>query len=210
MGSMSLRYALLALLSARPLSAYDIAKQFEASVGYVWYAPDSQIYPQLRRMEDEGLLTAAELPSGGRRTKREYQITDEGINQLRDWINTPAEYQRERDVHHLRAAYLEWADSELASQNMRRHIEFHQDQIEQWQALRAGLIDRSSPTLVARLVAATPLEHQRIVAYKVFAYDGLIARARAEISWAERGLILIDELEREAGSVADQEQASRF
>lgn len=88
-GVMSLRYALLALLSARPLSAYDIAKQFGSSVGFVWYARDSQIYPQLWRMEEDGLVAATELPSGGRRTKREYRITDEGVRQFRSWINEP-------------------------------------------------------------------------------------------------------------------------
>jgi len=48
-------------------------EQFSASVGAVWHAPDSQIYPELRRMEGDGLVEATELPSGGRRTKREYR-----------------------------------------------------------------------------------------------------------------------------------------
>jgi len=193
-GAMSLRYALLALLTARPLSAYDISKQFSTSVGFVWYAPDSQIYPHMRRMEDEGLVEATELASEGRRIKREYRITEEGVRQFRDWINSPAGYQRERDVHHLRAAYLEWAKPEEARKHMERHIEFHQEQIERWLALRATLLDRSNPTLSARLAGSPPQQHERIIAFKVFAYDGMIERARAEIAWAERGLELIERL----------------
>ena len=42
---MSLRYALLAILRVGPLSGYDLQKQFTQSVGHVWHAPDSQIYP---------------------------------------------------------------------------------------------------------------------------------------------------------------------
>ena len=77
---MSLRHALLALLTAGPLTAYDISKQFSASVGFVWYAPDSQIYPALRRMEADGLVEATELPlhGGGTRVKRLYRPQNPG------------------------------------------------------------------------------------------------------------------------------------
>ncbi|SKG69621.1 PadR-like family transcriptional regulator [Mycobacteroides abscessus subsp. bolletii] len=191
---MSLRYALLALLTARPLSAYDIAKQFSTSVGFIWYAPDSQIYPELRRMEEEGLVAATEVPSGGRRTKREYRVTDEGVSRFRGWVNDPVPYQRERDVHHLRAAYLEWADVSEARKVMERHIEFHQAELHQWSELRATLLDRTNSTLSARLAGSPPEQHDRIVAFKVFAYDGLIERARTEIAWAVRGLKLIEKM----------------
>ncbi|WP_433710223.1 PadR family transcriptional regulator [Nocardia sp. CA-084685] len=204
---MSLRYALLALLTARPLSAYDIAKQFGTSVGFVWYAPDSQIYPQLRNMEEEGLVEATELPAGGRRVKREYRITDEGVRQFRDWINDPGVYQRERDTHRLRAAYLEWARPESAREHMERHIEFHREQIEQWSAVRAAILDRTNPTLAARLASSPPEQHERIIAFKAFAYDGLIERARTEIAWAERGLELVDKFAADPTPTAAQRRA---
>ncbi|WP_354002962.1 PadR family transcriptional regulator [Microbacterium elymi] len=44
---MSLRYAILAILRVGALSGYDLQKQFSQSVGHVWHAPDSQIYPEL-------------------------------------------------------------------------------------------------------------------------------------------------------------------
>lgn len=71
---MTLRSALLALLSSGPLTGYDLVKQFSSSVGHVWHAPDSQIYPELRRMHAEGLLSSRPVPWGGTRgaTKTEY------------------------------------------------------------------------------------------------------------------------------------------
>ncbi|WP_371482735.1 PadR family transcriptional regulator [Kitasatospora sp. NBC_00315] len=179
-------------MTARPLTAYDMAKQFGASVGHVWHAPDSQIYPELRRMEADGLVQAEEMASGGRRTKREYRITEEGTLQFRAWINSPLGYQRERDVHHLKAAYLEWAEPEAARKQLQLHVDFHSQQLEQWLAQRQGILDRTNPTLLARLKTALPQDHERIVAFKVFAYDGLIERARTEIAWARRGLDLLD------------------
>ena len=50
---MSLRYALLAVLTAQPMTGYDLARTFHASVGHVWNAPNSQIYPELHRMEHQ-------------------------------------------------------------------------------------------------------------------------------------------------------------
>ena len=191
---MSLRYALLALLTARPLTGYDASKQFSSSVGFVWHAPDSQIYPELSRMEQEGLLRSRELPWGKERVKREYAVTDEGLLQFRNWMNSPLDFQRERDVHHLKAAYLEWAEPSAARRQMDQHIEFHSAQLDRWLEVRQSLLDRTAPTLVQRLNDAPAADHARIVAFKVFAYDGLIARASSEIDWARRGLALLDAL----------------
>jgi hypothetical protein len=41
----------------------------------------------------------------------------------------------------------------------------------------------------------TSRSHERIVRYEVFAYDGLVDQAGAEVRWAERGLALLDELD---------------
>jgi DNA-binding PadR family transcriptional regulator len=83
----SLRYALLALLTSQPLTGYDVFKHFEQSVGYVWHAPDSQIYPELRRMEKDGLLSGVEEP---RERKAEEALLhhSEGIEAFRALMNT--------------------------------------------------------------------------------------------------------------------------
>ena len=49
---MSLRHALMALLAATPMTGYTLAKQFDQSAAFVWHAPHSQIYPELRRLKD--------------------------------------------------------------------------------------------------------------------------------------------------------------
>jgi hypothetical protein len=49
--------------------------------------------------------------------------------------------------------------------------------------------------LIRRLAATPQAEHTRTIAFKRFAYEGLVERARGEIEWARRGLDLVDELE---------------
>ena len=191
---MSLRYALLALLSVEPMTGYDLYKEFEASVGHVWHAPDSQIYPELRRMEKEGLLDGEEVTWGQRGKKRRYHITDAGVKAFRDWMNTTLEYTRVRDPAHLKAAYLEWAEPEAAREQMRAHIAHHTGLRQQWEQ-RIREIDQDRSEMLNRRLAGTPeADRDRVKAFKRFTYEGLVARADQEITWAQHGLALIDDL----------------
>jgi PadR family transcriptional regulator AphA len=191
---MSLRFALLALLTVEPMTGYDLAKRFGSSVAFVWHAPDSQIYPELRKMAKEGLLTAEEVSWGPNGKKTQYRITIEGRAAFKQWMNTPLEYARERDPVHLKAAYLEWAEPSMAKQHMQAHIEYHRMRRGQWADMIAGLRDGTNEMLSKRLAAAAPQDHRRILEYKIFTYQGLIARAETEIEWGLRGLELIDSL----------------
>lgn len=191
---MSLRYALLALLTVEPMTGYDLYKEFETSVGHVWHAPDSQIYPELKRMESAGLVEGEEIPWGQRGKKRQYHVTDAGIQAYRTWMNTTMEYARVREPAHLRAAYMEWAEPESAREQMRAHINHHKGQLEQWREKIREIEAGESAMLNRRLSRTSTIDREKTIAYKIFAYEGLITQAEAEVAWAKRGLKLIDRL----------------
>ena len=191
---MSLRYALLAILRVGPLSGYDLQKQFHQSVGHVWHAPDSQIYPELRKMEADRLVEAEEQPRGERGTRRLYHVTDAGNQAFLAWMRSPLDYQRVRDPAHLRAAYLEAATAEDARRFLLDHITEWEGELEQWEGELTHIEALSNPMLVRRLEVTPEDERERTIAYKRFAYEGLVERARGEIAWARRGLDLVDEL----------------
>jgi len=190
----SLRYALLALLTAQPMTGYDLAKAFHGSVGHVWQAPDSQIYPELRRMQSDGLLRGEDVAWGQRGIKTQYTITDEGVAALRTWMSQPLAYSPERDPAHLRAAYLEWTDPPAARAQLEQHAAHHRELRDQRRGQLDAIRDRSHPIVARRLEAAPESAWRRITAFKEFTYEGLVAQAEREIEWAERGLRLIDEL----------------
>ena len=191
---MSLRYALLAILRVGPLSGYDLQKQFHQSVGHVWHAPDSQIYPELRKMEADRLVEAEEQPRGERGTRRLYHVTDAGNQAFLAWMRSPMDYQRVRDPAHLRAAYLEAATAEDARRFLLDHITEWEGELEQWEGELTHIEALSNPMLVRRLEVTPEDERERTIAYKRFAYEGLVERARGEIAWARRGLDLVDQL----------------
>lgn len=192
---MSLRYALLAILRVGALSGYDLQKQFSLSVGHVWHAPDSQIYPELRKMESEGLIEGEEQARGERGTRRVYHVTPAGESAFLAWMSAPLEYARVRDPAHLRAAYLESATPEAARSFLLGHIAHHEELRDQWEIELRRIDARANPMLMRRLAQTAPEEHDRTVAFKRFAYEGLVERALGEIEWARRGLALVDALD---------------
>ncbi len=189
----SLRFALLALLTARPMTGYDLAKAFHSSVGHVWHAPDSQIYPELRRMEAD-LLLSGEVTQRGTRSKTLYSITESGVEAFRAWMAEPLVYALERDPMHLRAAYFEWTDAERAVEQLLAHRDHYEALREQWQGQLDAIRDHTHPIVAHRLTVFPPGEWTRIVEFKAFTYEGLVGRAALEIAWAERGLRLVERL----------------
>jgi len=191
---MSLRYALLALLRVGPLSGYDLQKRFQVSVGHLWHAPDSQIYPELRKMENDGLVVGEDQARGERGTRRVYHVTEEGEQGYVRWMEGPLSYSRVRDPANLKAAYLEAASPAAARAFLRDHVRHWTGELEQWEAELERIDARVNPMLMQRLDVSEPRDHDRIVAFKRFGYEGLVGRARAEIAWAQSGLELVDRI----------------
>jgi PadR family transcriptional regulator AphA len=187
---MNLRFAILATLSAGPRTGYDLTRRFDSTVGHIWHAPHSQIYPELRRMEDAGLVAADEVPRGPRGTKRRYRLTDAGLGELRAQASEVAPLQRERDPTRLWAAYLEFAEPSAVVAKFEAHIEHWEEWLGLWTGMLGALEGRDEPQLAERLAGLPAEQHDAVVASKMFAYEGLIARAHMEIAWARRGIEL--------------------
>lgn len=193
---MSLRHALLAILTAEPMTGYDLLKFFDGTVAFVWQAPHTQIYPELRRMEEEGLLEADEVQRGERATKRVYRISPEGIKALKRWVTQLQPIAPERDQHRLKATYFEWGTYEAARRQLEEHLSHYSEYLRERQQLIDDLAVDGVPLLKRRLKTRPAAEHDAIVGFKVFAFEGEVARAKAEIAWAKDGLALIDRLEK--------------
>ena len=78
----------LGLLAKRPLSGYDIKTIVDRSTRFFWAASYGQIYPELKRLEQEGLIEGEDA-SNGNRGRRVYRLTEAGQKALRDWLTGP-------------------------------------------------------------------------------------------------------------------------
>ncbi|MGW6832881.1 PadR family transcriptional regulator [Streptomyces sp. NPDC054949] len=101
---MSLRHALLGLLSERPASGYDLLKRFETSLANAWPATQSQMYTELTKLAEAGLITVS---AAGARGRKEYTLTDEGLVELRHWLTRTAPQRNTRSDILLRVFFLD-------------------------------------------------------------------------------------------------------
>lgn len=191
---MSLRSAILAVLRIGATSGYELQKLFSQSVGYVWHAPDSQIYPELRKMTESGLIVAEKQARGNSGVRKVYHVTKAGDEEFVAWINSPLKYQRTRDAAHLRAAYLESADAESVEEFLLSHISHWQAELDIWEGEIAKIDSLTSPMLKRRLEVTEDDRREATIAFKRFSYEGLAARARGEIRWAREGIALAKRL----------------
>jgi PadR family transcriptional regulator, regulatory protein AphA len=177
------------------LTGYDLVRHFQGTVGFLWSAPQSQIYPELRRMEAAGLVTARVAPRGLRAQKRIYSVTDEGMSELRRWAGAFMPLPAHRDPVHLKAAFFDLAPLDSVREQLRAHIAQFQWRLDQWQAREEAIRERRAELLEVWLARQSAEEHESIILLKRHALEGLIAGARAEIAWARQGLALCDDIE---------------
>jgi DNA-binding PadR family transcriptional regulator len=189
---MSLRHAILGIVSARPMTGYELIRTFANSVAYTWAAGQAQIYPELHKMEREGLLTS-QAAARGASEKRIYAMTEAGEDELRRWVEAPTRYPAERDVARLRATYLEFAPA-TSRAFFEQHLAHYSASLERLEARQRSVDERSGPLLRARLANRPAAEHAAIIAFKAHGVKGQIARAQAEIAWAREGIALVDSL----------------
>jgi PadR family transcriptional regulator, regulatory protein AphA len=95
---MSLDHAILGFLNNRPYSGYDLKKIFDTSVSHFWPADQSQIYRTLSRLADRGLAEMEIVEQINRPDRKEYHITDEGREELRQWLVTPLPFGDHRNA----------------------------------------------------------------------------------------------------------------
>jgi PadR family transcriptional regulator AphA len=93
----SVTWVILGLLALGPYSGYEIKQAVDRSTRFFWAASYGQIYPELQRLERDGLVAGESAPTGARR-RRVFTITQAGRDALRDWLHgesTTIEYRDE-------------------------------------------------------------------------------------------------------------------
>jgi DNA-binding PadR family transcriptional regulator len=79
---------ILGALSLGPKSGYEIKQLVDKATRFFWAASYGQIYPELRRLQEQGLIEGEESANGSRRRVR-FSLTPAGRGALRDWLTAP-------------------------------------------------------------------------------------------------------------------------
>ena len=87
---MSVRHALLALLSEGPKYGLQLRQEFESRTGEVWPLNVGQVYTTLQRLERDGLVESDDSDEDG--PQKGFHITREGADELAQWLRTPPDF----------------------------------------------------------------------------------------------------------------------
>jgi DNA-binding PadR family transcriptional regulator len=88
---MSIRHALLALLSEGPKYGLQLRQEFESRTGEVWPLNVGQVYTTLQRLERDGLIASDEV-ADDEGPQKGFRITQEGAEELAQWLRTPPDF----------------------------------------------------------------------------------------------------------------------
>jgi PadR family transcriptional regulator AphA len=97
---------LLGLLMQRPQHGYELYQEFSRELGRVWQMGLSQLYAQLKQLEEAGLVAAQTEPQPSRPARKVYHLTAEGRAVFLDWAHQPTPYLRHIRVEFLARLYF--------------------------------------------------------------------------------------------------------
>jgi len=171
----SVRHALLALLSEGPKYGLRLREEFEAGTGEVWPLNIGQVYTTLQRLERDGLVES----DGDERDspQKRFRITTEGEHELAAWLRTPPDMSSpprdELVIKVLVALHVPGIDVHEVIQAHRRYLV---ELMQQWTRIK----DEADRDLALGLAVDAELFRLEATVRWLDAADGRIQRAAAE------------------------------
>jgi PadR family transcriptional regulator AphA len=168
-------YVILGMLRDKPRSGYEIKRLVDRSIRFFWAASYGQIYPELRRLEEAGLVEGESLPTGGRK-RTVHRLTDAGREELRAWLDRPPDRLELRDEGLLKLFFAAAAEPGKAVEIIEAKRRLMEEKLAALRAIepRAAAVASSDP--FPYLVLRYGLESSEWV-----------------IGWCERALAELDE-----------------
>ena len=166
-GEVALGDAILACLTERPMTGYELAKTFDASIGFFWKADHQQIYRELSKLRDRGHVQGREVVQSGKPNKLVYTLTPEGRAALRHWAARPSSPASMKDDLLVRLYALDSVDVEPLRDDLMARLEHHRDRLARYERLLNKRFPQgtASPADTGKLLLLhMGLRHERSVA----------------------------------------------
>lgn len=123
---MSIEYAILGLLSWRPMTGYDIKKMFAGSAAFYWSGNNNQIYTTLVRLHENGMVTREVEIQEDSPSRKIYSITPKGQAELKNWLFSEPEPPELKNTFLIQLA---WAD-QLSPEELDMLLEKYEAEIQ--------------------------------------------------------------------------------
>ena len=137
-------YVILGMVSKEARSGYEIKGVVDNTTRFFWAASYGQIYPELKRLAEAGLVEGTDSPTGGRR-RTVYGITATGEVELKDWLRQPPETYEMREEGLLKLFFANVLPPEEAVPILRAMRAHRLAAAEQLRAMKPGAREKDDP-----------------------------------------------------------------
>lgn len=121
-----LQYIILGLLNQNPKTGYDLKQAFENDIGEFWQAKHSQIYPELRKLEDKELITHEVIIVGKKMETKKYSILPAGKDFFFEWqFSESNEINPHKDEFTLKLFFIEKKNDKHLEEMVANQINLH-------------------------------------------------------------------------------------
>jgi DNA-binding PadR family transcriptional regulator len=181
---MSLRDAVLAALLEGESSGYDLAKDFDASVANFWMATPQQLYRELDRLAEQGLIQARVVHQERRPNKRMFSLTEAGRDAIKEFTGRAPKPSMIRDELMVKVQAADVGNVQAVRDFIAEQLQWATAKLQRYERLRARILDgRSEGEYVAQA--------QRVGPYLTLMRG--ISFEQENIRWAERALTIIEQ-----------------
>ncbi|GHO74474.1 hypothetical protein KSD_22450 [Ktedonobacter sp. SOSP1-85] len=151
-----LRYIILGLLWAHPMSGYDIKQAFDRAIASYWNAGNSQIYTTLKSLSQAGLVESEVIVQTARPNRKVYRLTEAGQTELEQWLEEEVPDRFTKDEFLTKLFFCGETSDEIALHHLQHHRESLLQQLAYMERVKQQYASR--PTRRPRL-----LEYQMLV-----------------------------------------------
>jgi len=145
---MALAEAILVCLTEKPMSGYDLAKSFDASVGFFWRASHQQIYRELGKLRERRLVESQEISQSGKPNRIVHTITDDGREVVRQWSMKQPRMPAMKDDLLLKFYAFEDIDMGAMIEHVSHRIEQHETRLLRYEKIKARYYDGQNLTVM--------------------------------------------------------------
>ena len=138
---MALAEAILVCLTERPMSGYDLAKNFDASIGFFWRASHQQIYRELGKLRDKGFVRSEEITQSGKPNRIVHTITEDGKQALNSWSKKPVRMPSVKDELLTKLYALDNVDIDALKDQLTVRIDQHRTKLSQYHKIKERFYD---------------------------------------------------------------------
>ncbi len=133
------RYALLGMLTYQPMSGYDMKRMSDHSISHFWNENYGNIYPVLKKMKSESLVTMSKEEREGSPARKVYTITDTGRGEFSKWMAAPPEPGILREELLLQIFFGQWTSPDVIKEKIKAEDKRCKDIITDLEGIRAHL-----------------------------------------------------------------------